>query len=228
MANPGRRSRSSKVLEQVMFTGIIQILGNIKSQTPQEGFSRVVIELPEVITDFKVGASVAVNGVCLTIVQTQPRETYTDLHFDVVSETARITNLGSLQTGNLVHVERSLKIGDEIGGHLVSGHVMTQAQMLHLEGSEHAKRLEIALTPEWNKYLFTKGFLAVDGVSLTIAEVLTTNETAFVFFNIIPETLKRTRLRQIIPGNWLNIEIDQQTKTIVDSVERVLLQKSFS
>lgn len=163
-----------------------------------------------------MGASVAVNGTCLTAVDVGGDEA----QFDVIPETLTRTNLGTLGVGSAANFERSARLGDEIGGHQVSGHIQTTATVEEVDTSVEGK-YRIRLAPRdstWMRYILPKGFVAVDGVSLTVGD---TSETWFDVY-LIPETLRVTVMGQAAPGTVCNIEVEAQTQAIVDTVERVV------
>mmetsp|Transcript_25566 Transcript_25566/g.60812 ORF Transcript_25566/g.60812 Transcript_25566/m.60812 type:complete len:167 (+) Transcript_25566:522-1022(+) len=144
------------------------------------------------------------------------------LGFDVIGETLRATNLGGIFEGSLVNFERSARVGDEIGGHNVSGHVCCTAGVDRVEKTENNVRLVLKLaSPKFIKYILPKGFVAVDGCSLTVGEV---GEDWFSVY-LIPETMRMTVFGARQEGDLVNIEVDSQTQTIVDTVERVVSAK---
>jgi riboflavin synthase len=177
----------------------------------------VSISVPEEIVEgLKTGASVAVNGVCLTVVSIEGDH----ITFDVMQETIDLTTLGSLKTGDQVNVERSLKVGDEVGGHLVSGHVHGTARILDITKTENNVTITLEPPAELSKYIFPKGFIALNGVSLTVIS------TSPLSVSLIPETLERTTFGSAQVGDLVNVEIDQQTRTIVDTIEHITTKKA--
>jgi len=204
-----------------MFTGIVQSQAEVIAMISKNNAIRlkVAVETP-LITHLETGASVAINGVCLTAVEFgHLDEVNSFISFDVIDETLRVSNLADIELGAMVNVERSLKIGDEIGGHILSGHVHTQATVANRIDSQDNCMLSFTIAPEYKKYIFAKGFISINGISLTLgAEVA---ETFSV--HLIPETLSRTNLQHVRVGDKVNIEIDQQTMTIVETIERMKL-----
>ncbi|WP_439241966.1 riboflavin synthase subunit alpha [Lonepinella sp. BR2474] len=199
-----------------MFTGIVQGMAQLHSIIEETNFRTHQIKMPqELLADLQLGASVAHNGVCLTVTKVD-----NDLvSFDLMTETLRITNLGELKVGEWVNIERAMKFGAEVGGHILSGHVYCTAQISAHKVSENNLQIWFELPDETvMKYILTKGFIAVDGISLTIGEV---NGKQFCV-NLIPETLERTIIGKKMVGDRVNIEIDPQTQAIVDTVERYL------
>lgn len=183
-----------------------------------EDFAHFAIEFPsDKVDNIQIGASVAINGTCLTVTGFQKPI----LEFDVMKETLRATNLGSLNVGSKVNYERAARIGDEIGGHNVSGHVHTTATIASIEDSPNNRRVTFQLNDaNWGKYILPKGYIAVDGTSLTVGEVRANEFSVY----LIPETLRVTVFGVKTVGDTVNIEIETQTQTIVDTVERVVGQ----
>ncbi|BFU59929.1 MULTISPECIES: riboflavin synthase subunit alpha [Rodentibacter] len=203
-----------------MFTGIVQGIAPIHSITEKAYFRTQVVKLPpEMLKGLEIGASVANNGVCLTVTEIND-----DLvSFDLMQETLRITNLGALKAGDFVNIERAMQMGAEIGGHILSGHVYCTATISEIISTENNRQIWFELpNSDVMKYILKKGFVAVDGISLTIGGV---RENQFCV-NLIPETLQRTLMGQRKEGDIVNIEIDPQTQAIVDTVERYLAAKS--
>lgn len=197
-----------------MFTGIIQRALPIERIETQPGLNKLWLTLPNDMADnLQMGASVALNGTCLTIAEI----TDTTVGFDVMQQTLTLTNLADLQPGDLVNVERAARFGDEIGGHVLSGHIHCQAKLVDKQTPENNCRLEFEVPDAWLKYVFEKGYIAVDGASLTIAEV---NGNRFSVY-LIPETLRITRFDSLQPGDSVNIEVDSHTQAIVDTLERM-------
>ena len=203
-----------------MFTGIVQGIAPIHSVIEKINFKTHVIKMPqELLTDLEIGASVAHNGVCLTVTKIDK-----DLvSFDLMTETLRVTNLGSLREGDYVNIERAMRMGTEIGGHILSGHIYCTAKVAQIIPSENNLQIRFEL-PQTDvmKYILHKGFIAVDGISLTVGEVKGRQFSV----NLIPETLQRTLIGQRRVGDLVNIEIDPQTQAVVDAVERYLTARS--
>ncbi|MFT4929528.1 MAG: riboflavin synthase [Phenylobacterium sp.] len=208
-----------------MFTGIVQTKGTIVSIEKRDNLSKIVVSVPEAdLEHLNIGASIAINGVCLTVTRFEidHKDVVGQVFFDVIDETLRLTNLGKVQQRDQVNVERSLTFGTEIGGHIVSGHIQTTARIAQIDLSEDNCCIRLVLDSKWLKYILFKGFVAVDGASLTVGEVF---DDGFNL-HLIPETLQVTNLGQRKVGDLLNIEVDQQTYTIVKTVERVLAQQN--
>lgn len=207
-----------------MFTGIVQAKVKVSEISDQEQFRRLTLEVPEqLLQSLERGASISINGTCLTATEFSQTEALGWVSFDVIDETLAKTNLGALVVGSWVNFERSLSFGREIGGHLVSGHVHGTAEILAVSQTGANWRVDIELKPEFRAYVLSKGFISIDGISLTVGEVTATSFS----LHLIPETLEVTTLGQRKAGDRVNIELDQQTVTIVDTVERVLAAKSL-
>ncbi|WP_043526356.1 riboflavin synthase [Litchfieldella xinjiangensis] len=206
-----------------MFTGIVQGMVPVVSIIEKEQFRTHVVAMPGALGEgLTLGASVAHNGVCLTVTAIEGER----VSFDLMRETLRVTNLGALQVGDCVNVERAARFGDEIGGHAMSGHVMCMATLVNREESPNNCRLQFEVPADYGRFLFDKGYIGVDGISLTIGEVHRTAGVPPRFsVNLIPETLARTNLSERRPGDEVNIEIDPQTQAIVETVERVLADR---
>ena len=202
-----------------MFTGIVQGTAQIKAIIEKANFRTHVVEMPqEMLKGLQIGASIAHNGVCLTVTKIQDNL----VSFDLMQETLKITNLGELKAGDFVNIERAMQMGTEIGGHILSGHVYCTADIVERIPSENNLQIWFQLpNQDMMKYVLTKGFIAVDGISLTIGEA---REQSFCV-NLIPETIHRTLIGKKTVGEKVNIEIDPQTQAIVDTVERYLAQK---
>lgn len=202
-----------------MFTGIVQGTAKIVSIEEKELFRTHIAELPEeLLPGLALGASVAHNGCCLTVTAIDGNR----VSFDLIKETLRVTNLGDLQQGDVVNIERAAKFSDEIGGHLMSGHIMTTAEICKIIQSENNREIWFKIQdPAQMKYILHKGFVGIDGISLTVGDV---TKSKFCVY-LIPETLERTTLGAKKLGHRVNIEIDPHTQAIVDTVERVLAQR---
>ena len=201
-----------------MFTGIVAGTGEISSIAGEEVI-RFVIDFSTVSTDgLMTGASVSVDGVCLTVVEIDSPK----ISFDAIPETLEKTTLGSKQVGDSVNLERALKMGDELGGHLLSGHIMGMGKISgRVEGDENLD-LMIECPSGIMKFVQEKGYIAIDGISLTIGEV---NDDSFAL-HLIPETISLTTIGSKNIGESVNIEVDSMTQTIVSTVERILEARS--
>ena len=202
-----------------MFTGIVQGMGRVVSvEQPAADFRTHTVELPgDMAGGLQTGASVAHNGCCLTVTETDSRTA----RFDLMAETLDKTNLGRLKAGDLVNLERAARFGDEIGGHLMSGHITATTEILRIERTEHNTTMHFALPAALKPYILPKGFVGLDGCSLTIGSV---GEDSFCV-HLIPETLRRTLFGTRQAGDTVNLEIDPQTQAVVDTVGRILAAK---
>jgi len=196
-----------------MFTGIVQGLGTIESIEEGDGITTFCVACPDT-QDLAIGASVAIDGVCLTATSIKGEL----VTFDVIPETMERTTLGERVVGDEVNIERSLRYGDEVGGHLLSGHIIGRGLVTYSESVGEGAQLKIKAPPSIQKYIQTKGYIGIDGISLTLGEVV---ENEFDL-HIIPETLRLTTLSSKQAGDAVNIEIDSTTMMIVETVERLL------
>ena len=198
-----------------MFTGIVQGTAIVQSITRKDDFMQLTVELPEERCDnLQLGASIALNGTCLTVTAFEGR----NVSFDLIIETLKVTNLGNLDIGDRVNFERAARFGDEIGGHVLSGHVHSQVQIAEIERTETNCILWFEAENQWLPYLFPKGFVALNGCSLTIGEI---QENRFNVY-LIPETLSVTTFGTCQKGDNINMEIDAHTQAIVDTVEQYM------
>ena len=194
-----------------MFTGIVQEIGIISNKEETESGIRLEIKVSKnFLNNLEKGASIAVNGVCLTVIEFK-----NDIvSFDVIPETLRVTNIEFLSIDSKVNLERSLKFGDEVGGHILSGHISCRAPST-LISSDDEIELRIHCPKDWIHYIFHKGYVAINGASLTVANK---TENSFSVY-LIPETLDATNLSDIKDGDPLNIEVDQTTYAAVKAAE---------
>jgi len=193
-----------------MFTGLIETTGTVRAIEPRDEQVRLTIEIP-FAAELADGESVAVNGCCLTAT-THDSETAS---FDVLQQTLNVTSLGELEVGRKVNLERAMLAGDRFGGHFVQGHVDTTGTILDLSPHGGDYRLEIALPEEIMPLCIDKGSLAIDGISLTIAEL---KESSAVFW-IIPHTMELTRLHDAEVGQKVNLEADVIAKHVARLLE---------
>ncbi len=194
-----------------MFSGIIEKQGIVQSVEPSNGGVRLRIRCEDA-SDEEVEAkdSIAINGVCLTASAVD----HNNVEFDVVPETLARSTLGELHEGDAVNVEYALRVGDRLGGHLVYGHVDAAAPILSLIGEGQGKRARVGLPESLRRYVREKGFISVDGASLTVASA----GPDWFEVAIIPETLKRTTLGKREAGDRVNLEIDPIARYAVDEV----------
>ena len=207
-----------------MFTGIVQTALKIDSIEKKSGLWTLALSLPKtMLGGLEIGASIALNGACLTVTKITPDEQGAQVKFDVMMATLNLTNLNTIDAGTLVNVERAARFGDDIGGHQLSGHVFTTVNVVDIERPENNCIIWFELTESIKPYVFDKGYIGLNGCSLTIAEV---REDRFCVY-LIPETLNITTYKDVVVGSSINLEIDTQTQVIVDTVERMLKQKQL-
>ena len=201
-----------------MFTGIVEELGRVVRLETVEDSARLTVEAPTVTQDASLGDSISVNGCCLTVTAVHG-STFTA---DLMAETLTRTTLGSQAPGDPVNLERALRASDRLGGHIVQGHVDATAEVLDHHHGEHWDLLRIGLPQEIARYVAVKGSVALDGVSLTVVDVVDASNTldvapvpgagASLSVGLIPETLRRTTLGSRRPGERVNLEVDVLAK----------------
>ncbi|MBB1314832.1 MULTISPECIES: riboflavin synthase [Aliivibrio] len=202
-----------------MFTGIVATTAKVIDIIKKENFQTHIVEILEPYNhELEIGASVAHNGCCLTVTKIDGNKVW----FDLIEETLRLTNLGFLSIGQRVNIERAARFGDEIGGHSMSGHIVDIMIVREVIKTSANCKIWFDVPPTWLKYVLHKGYVGVDGISLTIGDV----DAKGFNVNLIPETLERTNLSERIVGDKINLEIDPQTQAIVDTIERVLANQN--
>ena len=201
-----------------MFTGIVSGKGHIQKIIKSKDYVSLIIKAPKGFSkNLTKGASVSVNGVCLTV-----KKGKTDiLEFDVIEETLQKTNLKDISKSSKVNLERSMTAKTEIGGHLVSGHIHGTGEVLKVVNRQTTKDLQIKIPTSLREYFFYKGYVALNGCSLTIGKVL---KTSF-YIHLIPETVSVTTFKDIKKGDLINIEIEQATINTVETVKRVMSER---
>lgn len=204
-----------------MFTGIVQGRCDVVAAEREGALTTLSVDLGRLAPGLESGASVALNGVCLTAVEiSEPIA-----KFHLVQETTNLTNLGELASGDRVNVERSFTVGDEVGGHVLSGHVACTARVTAIETAKGLASMSVSVPSPWCNYMMHKGFVALDGASLTIAELDRDAQTATV--KLIPETLVRAGFEDRVVGDRLNLEVDFRTQAVVDTVRELLRDKTL-
>ena len=194
-----------------MFTGLISELGKVSAITKGESSAIFTINAPALISEIKLGDSVAVNGVCLTATSI----TGTSFTADVMVQTLSLTSLSQVSVGSAVNLELAAQLNARMGGHMVSGHIDGVATVVGLTPGEKWLQLDIKVPEKLSKYIVNQGSIALDGVSLTVGEI---NDANLVTVWLIPETLERTNLGAKQPGELVNVEVD----LIAKYVERLI------
>jgi len=198
-----------------MFSGIVQSLGTIVSIDEASEIVTLEVQASEDFTKgLKVGDSVAVDGACLTLTKSESDRMF----FDAVPETLNKTIIKSYKKETKVNLEPSLRFNDSVGGHIVSGHIHTTGHINQVEIHGDAKDIVIDAGADWGKFLFEKGYIGINGCSITLGEI---TEGRFIV-HLIPETLRATNLDNLVYGDKVNLEFDQNTITIVETTERIL------
>jgi riboflavin synthase len=194
-----------------MFTGLISELGKVSAITKGESSAIFTINAPALISEIKLGDSVAVNGVCLTATSI----TGTSFTADVMVQTLSLTSLSQVSVGSAVNLELAAQLNARMGGHMVSGHIDGVATVVGLTQGEKWLQFDIKVPENLSKYIVNQGSIALDGVSLTVGEI---NDANLVTVWLIPETLDRTNLAAKQPGDLVNVEVD----LIAKYVERLI------
>ena len=207
-----------------MFTGIVQGVARVAQLTDRSGLRSFRLAFdPGFAAGLAVGASVAVDGVCLTVTALPDDDA---AEFDVMQQSLSLTTLGALAVGSRINVERAARDGAEVGGHPLSGHVDFTARVADLRQPENNHVLRLAVPAPWMRYVFAKGYIAVNGASLTVAEAEREPGGAGWFeVWLIPETLRMTTFADKRVGDWLNIEIERTTQVMVDTVRDAVAER---
>tara|TARA_B100000579_G_scaffold357660_1_gene313712 strand:- start:1048 stop:1647 length:600 start_codon:yes stop_codon:yes gene_type:complete len=196
-----------------MFTGIVSGTAPILGIAEGEGIRKITVDLGEFADGLETGASVSLDGVCMTVVSMDSGE----VTFDAISETLDRTTLADRVEGDLLNVERSMRLGDELGGHILSGHVMGTAEIMNARMVGEGLDLLISIPDGCSPFILEKGYIAVDGMSLTVGKC---DENSFGL-HIIPETLRITTMDKKVVGDRVNIEIDSRTQAVVETMLRM-------
>ena len=197
-----------------MFTGIVQGVGVIQAIADHGELRTFSIEFPERFTeDIEIGASVSIDGVCLTVTTIHSPEL---IDFDVMLPSLKITTLAELATGSRINVERAAKDGAEIGGHPLSGHVDFTGTIRHIASSEHNRMIRIGVPADFKRYVFAKGYIAINGCSLTVSDV--NRDEGWFDVWLIPETRRATTFDAKGVNDNVNIEIERSTQVVVDTI----------
>ena len=204
-----------------MFTGIVQGKGQLTWIKKQANMTHIGVMLPEnLLNNINIGASISLDGACLTVVKQEKNIIF----FDIVSETLNRTTFSGVVLNQIMNIERSLKMGDELGGHQLSGHIMGTAKLLDIKYPSEEQRILTFQCPEkWMSYILPKGYVAINGASLTVVD---TDMAGKFSVHLIPETLAATNLSELKVQESVNIEIDYQTQAIVTTVENYLKNRT--
>ncbi|ARC54959.1 hypothetical protein AOQ88_01735 [Candidatus Riesia sp. GBBU] len=203
-----------------MFTGIVDGIGKVLKIKNMNSFRELTVEFPKKLTkDLECGYSVSCNGCCLSVTKIDNQK----VSFEVIRETLKLTNLKELKQGEFLNLERSMKSSSEIGGHIMSGHISTIAKMKKTKIKNDNSICFLLQNNVYMKYIFYKGFIGIDGISLTVGKIY---ENCF-FVYLIPETIRRTTIMKKNTNSSFNIEIDFYTKSLVDTVEKFIKEKNF-
>ena len=203
-----------------MYTGIVQGISNVARLNRTGGVLNITLAFSDaLINNLVLGSSVSIDGVCMTVSGMNGN----NISFDAMKETLENTTLGKLEVGDAVNIERSAKQGGEIGGHILSGHIEGMAEIINIDSIDNNFVVTFCFPEAWNEYIFHKGFIGINGASLTVVKHDNKKNEFCVYF--IPETLRLTTFAEKKVGDSVNIEIDGQTKIIVDTVKNYLGNK---
>lgn len=200
-----------------MFTGIVAASCEVVATEQGEEVRSIVVDLSGYDDDLEIGASVAIDGVCMTVVSAIDGH----VRFEAIPETLERTTIGLLKQGSRVNIERSLRMGDELGGHILSGHIMSTARILQRTQKGEGIDLLIEHQADTIPYILEKGYVAVDGMSLTVGEV----QSEGFNLHIIPETLRITTIGAKTEGDLVNIEVDSRTQAVVDTIRSMEVER---
>lgn len=204
-----------------MFTGIVQGIASVIKVTERPGLRSFTLQFPPgFCKGLEIGASVACDGVCLTVTALAEAD---QAAFDVMQQSLALTTLAELKPGSRINVERAARDGAEIGGHPLSGHVDFMATLESIRKPENNHVLRIAVPSPWMRYIFAKGYIAINGASLTVAEA--DRRAGWFEVWLIPETLRMTSFGEKQMGARVNIEIERSTQVFVDTVRDALEER---
>ena len=204
-----------------MFTGIVQAVATVSVLVDKPGLRSFTLAFPRGFCDgLEIGASVSVDGVCLTVTERVGEDA---ANFDVMQQSLALTTLDTLAVGSRINVERAARDGAEIGGHPLSGHVDFRATLAAVRNPENNHVMRIAVPAPWMRYIFAKGYIAINGASLTVSDA----DKAEGWFEVwlIPETLRMTTFGEKAAGAALNIEIERGTQVVVDTIRATVEER---
>ena len=195
-----------------MFSGIIENKGSVLKFEKQKDF-RLVLDTNLKYKDIKKGSSVCCNGICLTVISKKKKKKYTQLSFDVSQETINCSNFNLIKKGDEINIEKSLRVGDEISGHFVFGHVDDTSKLISIKkvGDSHEIKLEIS--KKIKKFIAKKGSVSLNGISLTVNQI----KNNFIVLNIIPFTWLNTNLKGLKIGDRINLEVDMLARYVTQN-----------
>lgn len=203
-----------------MFTGLISDVGRIAAVEDSKGLRRLTVESAFPVSALQTGASVQHSGVCLTLVDFGERPGGSRWTVEAVPETLSRTTLGQLKRGSSINLELSLKLGDELGGHLVYGHVDGLGVIRSVEPDGDSRRIRVDIAEPLAKFLAEKGSITVDGVSLTVSGVGRSDGSDWFEVAVIPHTLSVTTLGALVPGDRVNLEVDMLARYVARMLEQ--------
>ncbi len=195
-----------------MFSGIIENKGNVKEFKKIKDY-RLILKTNLKFKDIKKGSSVCCNGVCLTVINKKRVNNFTDLYFDVSDETVNCTNFKEIKLGDLINIEKSLRVGDEISGHFVFGHVDDAGVLVSSKKKGDSHELKIKTSKKIKKFIAKKGSISVNGISLTINSI----KAGIISLNIIPYTWNKTNLNKLKVGDRINLEVDMLARYVTQN-----------
>ena len=195
-----------------MFSGIIENKGNVKEFKKIKDY-RLILKTNLKFKDIKKGSSVCCNGVCLTVINKKRVNNFTDLYFDVSDETVNCTNFKEIKLGDLINIEKSLRVGDEISGHFVFGHVDDAGVLVSSKKKGDSHELKIKTSKKIKKFIAKKGSISVNGISLTINSI----KGGIISLNIIPYTWNKTNLNKLKVGDRINLEVDMLARYVTQN-----------
>lgn len=199
-----------------MFSGIIQGIAIVFHIEDKKNLKSFTMQFPEkILKGLKIGSSVSNNGCCLTVTNIEKKF----VTFDVIKETLELTTFNLIKLGDFINIERSIKFNSEIGGHLITGHIITTAKIHKIINKDNIYAIYLELNNiDLMKFIFYKGLVAVDGISLTVGNIIKNRFSVY----LIPKTLLDTNIRSKKIGQYVNIEFDRITQTIVNTVENLI------
>ena len=195
-----------------MFSGIIENKGFVLKFEKQKDF-RLVLDTNLKYKDIKKGSSVCCNGICLTVISKKKKKKYTQLSFDVSQETINCSNFKAIKKGDELNIEKSLRVGDEISGHFVFGHVDDTSKLISIKKVGDSHEIKIEISKKIKKFIAKKGSVSLNGISLTVNQV----KNNFIVLNIIPFTWLNTNLKGLKIGDRINLEVDMLARYVTQN-----------